>query len=324
MMKRILSLDPDTYRRHLIHGEGRIWAETNCYADLWIELLHALGHDPIAALPFTLAIDFEGDQWTFFKFPISDLYELYGLDVHELAVWRPLAVHIEEQLDRGRPVLVELDSYFLPDTAGTAYRIAHVKSTVAVVEIDLARAQMGYFHNQGYYRVGGEDFLNALRLAGEPDPALLPPYVEFVKSWPGAGSRGASLLEVSLRLLRRQLQIAPTLNPFRAFKVRFEKDLDWLREEGLEAFHLYSFATLRQFGACFELSQTYLEWLAAQGETGLEPAIRAFRHISEGAKAVQFQLARAISRRKPLDLAPIDAMAEHWESGISTLKSRYC
>ena len=48
----------------------RAWAETNCYVDLWVELLHALGHDPIAALPFTLAIDFEGDQWTFFKFPL--------------------------------------------------------------------------------------------------------------------------------------------------------------------------------------------------------------------------------------------------------------
>ena len=140
MMKRVLALDPGTYQRHPIHGEGRIWAETNCYADVWIELLHALGHEPIAALPFTFAIDFEGDQWTFFKFPLADLYELYGLDVHELAIWRPLVVHIEEQLERGRPVLVELDSYFLPDTAGTAYRLAHVKSTVAVVEIDVARA----------------------------------------------------------------------------------------------------------------------------------------------------------------------------------------
>ena len=93
--------------------------------------------------------------------------------------------------------------------------------------------------------------------------------------------------------------------------------------ESLETFHLYSFATLRQFGACFELAHTYLDWLAAQGEKGLEPESRAFRHISEGAKVLQFQLARAISRRKPLDLAPIDAMAEHWEHGISTLKSRY-
>ena len=70
-------------------------------SDLWIELLHALGLDPVAALPFTLAIDFEGDQWTFFKFPLADLYDLYGLDVQELAIWRPLVDHVEEQVDAG-------------------------------------------------------------------------------------------------------------------------------------------------------------------------------------------------------------------------------
>ena len=79
-------------------------------------------------LPFTLAIDFEGDQWTFFKPPHGDLCDLYGLDVQELAIWRPLVEHVEEQVERGRPVLVELDSYYLPDTAGTAYRIEHVKT----------------------------------------------------------------------------------------------------------------------------------------------------------------------------------------------------
>jgi hypothetical protein len=103
MTKRILALDPSTYQRHPIHQEGRTWAETNCYVDVWIELLHALGYEPIAGLPFTLTIDFEGDQWTFFKCPLLDMYELYGLDVQELAIWRPLVVHIEEQVERGRP-----------------------------------------------------------------------------------------------------------------------------------------------------------------------------------------------------------------------------
>ena len=42
-------------------------------------------------LPFTVAIDFEGDQWTFFKPPHDELCDLYGLDVQELNVWRPLA-----------------------------------------------------------------------------------------------------------------------------------------------------------------------------------------------------------------------------------------
>src|ERR1700722_19550583 len=105
-MKRLIPLDPELYRRHAIHSDQRIWPETNCYSDVIIELLHGLGREPIAGLAFTLAIDFEGDQWTFFKFPHADLDELYGIDVQELAVWRPLVAHIEEQVGLGRPVLV--------------------------------------------------------------------------------------------------------------------------------------------------------------------------------------------------------------------------
>ena len=78
------------------------------------------GLEPLAALPFTLAIDFEGDQWTFFKFPLADLDALYGVDVFELNVWRPLVDHLEEQLALGRPALVEVDAFYLPDTAGTS------------------------------------------------------------------------------------------------------------------------------------------------------------------------------------------------------------
>lgn len=322
-MKQIVTLDPGTYQRHLIHGEGRSWAETNCYVDLWIELLHALGHEPIAALPFTLAIDFEGDQWTFFKFPLSDLFELYGLDVQELAVWRPLIDHIDEQIGRGRPVLVELDSYYLPDTVGTAYKQAHVKTTVAVNELDIEARHLGYFHNQGYFHLDGDDFIDIFRLRGTPDPAMLPPYVEFVKIREQSHLDQNSLVDTSLRLLRKQLALVPATNPFERFKVRLEKDLEWLVQGTIEDFHQYSFATLRQYGACFELSATYLRWLADHGQIGLDDATASFTFLSENTKVFQFQLARATSRRKALDLTPIDDMAARWEQAMSLLKSRY-
>lgn len=137
MKKSILQLTPQTYQRHLIHGADRIWAETNCYTDLWIELLHAMHYEPIAALPFTLAIDFEGDQWTFFKFPLTDLYELYGLDIQELAIWKSLINHVDEQIGFGRPVLVEVDSFYLPDTYGTAYQTAHTKQPLLLLKLML-------------------------------------------------------------------------------------------------------------------------------------------------------------------------------------------
>ena len=54
--------DAAAYARHPLHAPERIWPETNCYADLWIELLHAQGMDPHAMLPFVFALDFEGDE----------------------------------------------------------------------------------------------------------------------------------------------------------------------------------------------------------------------------------------------------------------------
>ena len=71
-------LDPATYRRHALHADDRAWVEKNCYIDICIEVIHALGLDPFAMLPFVFAIDFEGDQWTFFKPPHDELRDLYG------------------------------------------------------------------------------------------------------------------------------------------------------------------------------------------------------------------------------------------------------
>lgn len=323
-MKRIAALDPSTYQRHLIHGENRVWAETNCYSDVVIELLHGLGHEPIAALPFTFTIDFEGDQWTFFKFPDADLLELYGLDIQELAVWRPLVNHITEQVAAGRPVLVELDSYFLPDTAGSAYKLAHVKSTVAVNEIDTEHRHLGYFHNQGYYALDGADFSDVFQLGGLVHERMLPPYIEYVKTRPDFEAPTAgSLVDASLSLLKKHLGRGPHDNPFVHFKTRFAQDLEWLMNADMESFHAYSFATLRQYGACFELSETYLRWLGEQGVDELDLALLAFQKISQTAKTFQFQLARSMARKKTLDLSPLDEMATQWELGIAVLRRQH-
>ncbi len=317
-------LDPKTYRRHLIHGEGRAWAETNCYVDVLVELLHGLGFEPIAALPFTLRIDFEGDQWTFFKFPHADVLTLYGLDINELNPWRSLAHHVDEQVALGRPVLVELDSHFLPDTHGTAYKLAHVKSTVAVNEIDVEARHMGYFHGQGYYHLDGQDFADIFQLGGLVHERMLPPYIEYVKPVSGdVPANGRPLVEASLDCLRAHLRLLPGRNPLHAFKERFAHDLEWLMTEPIETFHQYSFATLRQYGACFELVETYLRWLSSGGVGGLELPTEAFRDISATAKAFQFQLARAMARRRELPLEPLDRMGDLWQRGLDPLIERY-
>jgi hypothetical protein len=323
-MQRLIPLDPAHYRRHAIHSDQRVWPETNCYSDVVIELLHGLGREPVAGLAFTLAIDFEGDQWTFFKFPHADLLTLYGFDIQELAVWRPLTDHISDLIGAGRPVLVELDSYFLPDTVGSAYRRAHVKSTVAVNEIDVEGRRLGYFHGQGYYSLEGADFSDVFQTEGLAHERMLPPYFEYVKIRPDyIAPAGQALLQKSLSTLAGHLERAPADNPFVRFQAGFRKDLDWLMNSNLETFHAYSFATLRQYGACYELTETYLRWLGLQDVAGLSEAADAFQAIAQGAKAFQFNLARSMARKRPLDLSPLDVMAGQWDAGMSLLRRRF-
>ena len=322
--RRIAPLDAATYQRHALHGEARAWPETNCYSDLWIELLHGLGHDPVAVLPYTLAIDFEGDQWTFFKPPHADLEALYGIDVQELQLWRPLVEHVAEQVEMGRPVLVELDAFYLPDTGGSAYRSARSKTTVAVNAIDVAGEKLGYFHNAGYYELQGEDFRELFLLNGQPHERVLPPYVEYVKWRPNfEAPRNEALVDASVRCLARQVQRAPRGNPFPRFQERFERDLQWLMSAPIERFHAYSFANLRQYGACFGLAEAYLQWLESHGIAQAKGLAEPFGQIAATAKAFQFQLARSMARKKPLDLAPIEAMGHHWQRGMEGLRSRF-
>ena len=284
MTSSIIDIEPAKYQQHAIHTKERDWAETNCYADVWIEQLHALGFEPIAAMAFTLDIDFEGDQWTFFKFPLNDLYDLYGIEVQELAIWKPLTTHIEEQIKMGRPVLVELDSMYLPDTAGTAYNIAHVKSTVSVNSINLELKELGYFHAQSYYELTGNDFDQVFRLTPKFNDSHLEPYVEIAKLDRKSKFTNSELVSKSIQILKQQLTKLPKTNPFKPFKKQLAKDIEWLKSENIEMFHQYSFATLRQFGACFEMASTYIDWLIENGETGIDKASAHYKGISEAAK----------------------------------------
>ena len=112
-----------------------------------------------------------------------------------------------------RPVLVELDSFWLPDTAGTAYRNQHVKMTVAAIEIDVQSQRFGYFHGQGYYELHGEDFVSIFNLEGVKHPTVLPPYAEFVKRRSSIPLTDNELVQTSLKMLRRQLGLLPEANP---------------------------------------------------------------------------------------------------------------
>ncbi len=326
----ILTIDPATYVSHSLHHADRAWPETNCYVDLWVELLHALQLNPVASFAFTLAMDFEGDQWTFFKPSLADLYTLYGIDVQELTIWRPVATHVLEQITLGRPVLVEVDSFFLPDTQGVAYRQEHTKTTIAAQAIDPETRTLGYFHNAGYFRLGGDDFDGIFcrsSYAGKEhgtDTVRLAPYTEIAKLDHIVRRTPSELRTLARTLAHIHAARRPHVNPVSRYKRRFPDDIVWLSGEDIATFHQYAFATLRQCGACAELAGSFLRWLEPDDAPELQLALAAFETIATNAKALQFKVARAVNTHKPIDCNPLfDAMEAAWETAMHYVARRY-
>lgn len=302
-------LDAATYRPHALHSPERMWPETNCYVDLWIEVLASFGAAPEAMLGFTLTQDFEGDQFTFFKAPLEDLERVYGIRATELAIFDKVEDHVAVQIARGRLCLVEMDSFYMPDTQGVAYRIEHGKTTVAINRLDPQAKRLEYFHNGGYFRLEGEDFDGLFQHhLTETDPPFLP-YTEFAK-FPAAPPSEARQRRVALDLLKTHFARRPHENPLSAFAAVFPRQVEALADRPFAAFHKYAFNTLRQTGANFELLASHLDWLSADFTAEAEAA----RKLSECAKSVQFQMARAVTRKKfePLATA-LDPAIGHWD-----------
>ena len=317
----IEGLDPAAYARHALHDPARNWAETNCYVDLLIEVLAQRGHDPHAALAFTVAQDFEGDQFTFFKIPPADLAMLYGVEVLELAIFDRLEDHVRLQLERSRLPMIEVDAFYLPDTRGITYRHGHNKTTIGVNVLDAGNRRLDYFHNAGYFRLEGEDFDALMR----PDRgAGLPlfPYVEFLKFGPAPAA--GEQVGISRMLLAQHLRRRPPQNPFKAWGQVIDADVARLVERPADWFHTYAFSTLRQAGANFELLATYLAWLQQHGDCALEPSRQAAQAIAEGTKLMQFQLARASVRGRFPDFAEtIDHLAVQYDAALDNLMDRF-
>ena len=315
-------LTPESYRRHGLHGDNAAWPEKNCYADLWIGFLHTLGLEPLAMLPFTVAVDFEGDQWTFFKPPLTELRRLYGVDVQELTIWRPLIEHAREQLGAGKLISTESDAFWLPDTAGTDYRRSHTKTTILMADLDLGRERLGYFHNAGYYELEGEDFRRLFRLDAEPDPAFMPLFAEVVRIDRLVRRSASDLADLSFELLQQHFAWRPRANPFSRFSARLAQDLPAMRAEGLAFYHQWAFASVRQAGAAFELLAANLRWLAQQGYPELAEPAERFEAIGSANKTLILKGARAVDSGRPLaadDL--LQGMAADWERGMAMLSN---
>lgn len=316
-LEAIPGLNPASYRRSELHAPERVWVEKNCYIDIWIELLHALGLEPLAVMGFTLAIDFEGDQWTFFKPPHEALRNLYGVDVQELYVWRTLLEHGQEHLSAGKLISTEADAYWLPDTAGTDYRSQHTKTTIVLNSIDVQAGRLGYFHNAGYFSVDGEDFRRLFRLDAAPDPTYMPLFAELVRYDRRRLQSPQALRSAARQLLREQVARLPVDNPVRRFQARFARDFTQMQAWGLPVYHTWAFGTLRQLGAAAELAALHLVWLAPE-EAELQEAAAQFLRVAHGAKVLILKAARSVNSRKPWDVAAaLEETCEAWQAAIT-------
>jgi len=257
--------------------------------------------------------DWEGDQFTYAKPRQSDLERLYGIEIHEMLPYRPMPDHIQEQLSLGRTVLVEMDAWYLPDTAATSYRREHLKTTVAPLLIDPEHERMRYLHNAGCFELEGEDYQGVFRELSHFTDDVMEPFCELVSFDAGPRLAGEQLRDAARELLTEHWQRRPANNPFAAWGKRMVEDLPRLLAGDAADYHAYAFVTVRMVGSAFELLADHAEWL--YGEGGRD-ASRVLREIVEATKVLSFRLAR----RRQFDAQPIlDAMARSWEDGMQRL-----
>ena len=307
------NLELDQHRPHVLHAPGRTYVESNCYADVLIELLHARGDEPLAMLGCIVRTDWEGDQFTYAKPMGADLERLYGIDIHEMLPYRTVPEHIEEQLGGGRTVLVEIDAFYLPDTAATSYRREHLKTTVAPEAIDRRAKWLRYFHNAGYHELSGEDYRGAFRLLDQFTEDVLDPFTERVSFDAGPRLAGGALRDEARALLGYHFARRPARNPFAAWADRLAADLPRLLEGTAQDYHEYAFVTARMVGSAFELFADHVEWVLERDGAGPSAA---FRRLVDGSKAISFRLAR---RRSFDPEAALAAMIAAWDEGMDAL-----
>jgi hypothetical protein len=190
-------------------------------------------------------------------------------------------------------------------------------------DLDLENRTLGYFHNAGYYRLEGEDFARTFRIGLPPDPEFMPLFAEVIRTDRLIHLPADGLRECSLSLWRKHLSRVPQSNPVERFGQRIGAELTGMHGRGLDYYHAWAFATIRQLGSAFELAAANLRWLEAGGLTGVELPAQAFELIASHSKTLILKGARAVNARRTLNSDEMfAAMADAWQRGTSSLAAR--
>jgi hypothetical protein len=145
----------------------------------------------------------------------------------------------------------------------------------------------------------------------------LPPYSELVKLDGATHRPVGELRELARVLSKHHFEGRPRNNPIVAYGERVAEHVEWIIRGDEAAFHLYSFASLRQLGSAFEVLASHLRWLdEGRGGPGADAAA-AFGEIPIVAKRLILKLARVAQSKKQADLsASFATMADAWKRGM--------
>lgn len=317
----LTSLEAARYTQHPLHSGDRVWQETNCYVDIWIEIVAHLGLDPQPAGVCAFSADCLPGQWSFLKYQPDDLRRLYGIEVGEFNLWKPIEEHVVEHMAAGNLVTLESDSWFLPDTEGVAYGRDHVKSTIVPTRLDPAAREMTYFHNSSLYALSGDDYDGALGKEGTIS-CTPQPYVELVRLDRVLPTEG--LAARTVELARDHLARRPADNPVARFADQIRAIAPTLPERGFDWYHKFSFSYTRQLGLTAQLAADACRWLAEHATAELDAdrrdelatAATEFDVVSQEMKNLQFALARVTGGRSK-DLEPaLVLVTETWGRAI--------
>jgi hypothetical protein len=209
----------------------------------------------------------------------------------------------------------------LADTVGTDYRCKHSKTTIAINHIDVQHHRMEYFHNAGYFAAEGEDFRQLLKIQAIPALAgELPLYAELISFLPVSTRTLAQTKALSLQLMRKQILERPLSNPIQGFAKRFARDLPMLQARGLDHYHAWAFAGIRQWGSAFELAAAWIDWMHDQLGPQSEAARNSFTQMSADAKTLILKGARSVASKKAFDpVAQLATTAEIWPQAFQAL-----
>ena len=126
-------------------------------------------------------------------------------------------------------------------------------------------------------------------------------------------------------ILARHLARRPLDNPVAAFRARVRGQVRDAAERPNAFLHKYAFNTARQLGMNFELLGSHLMWLDGQGLgwPKLQSAVESCKALSSGAKAFQFQLARAVARKRFEGVETnLDPLVDHYARIFAGLPER--